>query len=166
MSMGVVAGEVVIMDKAELIAKVEAGHDVFGEMLLGLAKAKEDAKVILDALSAADARLMLSRDPPNTLSTALIAFTLPTPASSSECRPSVTPIALARASFVVLGSLESVRIVSMFGIESGWEWASCSKNEEYGEKDAKDDGRNFSFSEHCLLSAADLSAMGSVRAAT
>jgi hypothetical protein len=134
----------------------------------GLADAVERAvrrHLGLDPQHSAGARLMLPRDPPNTLSAALIAFTLPTSASSSQCRPSVTPIALARASLVVLGSLESVRIVSMFGIESGWEWASCSKNEEYGEKDAEDDGRNFSFSEHCLLSAADLSAMGSVRAA-
>jgi hypothetical protein len=52
--------EIVVMTKAELIAKVEAGHDVFGELLLELADKKEDAKAILDVISAAEARLMVA----------------------------------------------------------------------------------------------------------
>jgi hypothetical protein len=58
--MVVAAGEIVIMSKVELIAKVEAKHDVFGQMLMDLADKKEDAKAILDVISAAEARLMVA----------------------------------------------------------------------------------------------------------
>jgi hypothetical protein len=58
--MVVAAGEIVTMNKAELIAKVEAGHDVFGELLLDIADKKEDAKAILDVISAAEARLVVA----------------------------------------------------------------------------------------------------------
>jgi hypothetical protein len=58
--MVVAAGEIVVMTKADLITKVEAGHDVFGEMLLDLGNTKEDAKAILDVISAAEARLVVA----------------------------------------------------------------------------------------------------------
>ena len=58
--MVVAAGEIVVMTKADLITKVEAGHNVIGEMLLDLANTKEDAKAILDVISAAEARLVVA----------------------------------------------------------------------------------------------------------
>jgi hypothetical protein len=58
--MVVAAGEIVVMNKAELIAKVEAGHDVFGNTLLAIADTKEDVKAMLDVISAAEAQLMVA----------------------------------------------------------------------------------------------------------
>ena len=50
-------------------------------------------------------------------------------------------------SLIVLCPLKSVGIVSVFRVDTGRRCTNSSKNEEHGEKDAKDNDRNLSFFE-------------------
>ena len=58
--MTLIAGDVVAMTKAQLSKDVEDKGDHFGRMRLDIAKAKDDARAIVDLLSAAEARLTIA----------------------------------------------------------------------------------------------------------
>jgi hypothetical protein len=58
--MTIVAGEVVAMTKAKLSKDVEEKRDHFVHLQSDVAKAKDDAKAIVDLLSAAEARLTVA----------------------------------------------------------------------------------------------------------
>ena len=58
--MAVLASGIVAMEKSELIARVEAKHDRFGEMLPQLTQAKDDANAISEVIAAAETRLAVA----------------------------------------------------------------------------------------------------------
>lgn len=58
--MSVIALEIVVCEKAELIAKVQAGHDTFGPFLMELAHAKDNARALMEVLEAAEMRLAVA----------------------------------------------------------------------------------------------------------
>jgi hypothetical protein len=58
--MTVIAGDVVAMTKAQLTKDVEDKRDLFVRMRSDIARVKDDAKAIIDLLSAAEARLTIA----------------------------------------------------------------------------------------------------------
>lgn len=58
--MAVAAMEIVAMSKTELITKADDKHDVLGPLLMQLAYAKDDAKMLVDVIGAAEARLAIA----------------------------------------------------------------------------------------------------------
>lgn len=58
--MTVAAAEVVALEKPELIAKVGDHYDVFGPLLMQLAEATKDAKLLVDVIQAAECRLAVA----------------------------------------------------------------------------------------------------------
>jgi hypothetical protein len=58
--MAVVAAEIISLNKDELIARVAEQYDVLGPCLMWLAHAGDDARVVLDIIRAAEARLAVA----------------------------------------------------------------------------------------------------------
>jgi hypothetical protein len=58
--MAVAAGEIVALEKAELITRVAEHYDVLGPLLMQLAEATSDAKLLVDVIQAAECRLAVA----------------------------------------------------------------------------------------------------------
>ena len=58
--MAVAAAEIVAMEKTELIARVDEHYDVFGPLLMQLAEATNDPKLLVDVIQAAECRLAVA----------------------------------------------------------------------------------------------------------
>jgi len=59
-AMAVLASEILGLDKAELVEKINDKHETWGPFLMQLAYAKDNAKLLMDILAAAEARMAVA----------------------------------------------------------------------------------------------------------